>query len=193
MATTSTTTRRKPQQRGWLVRVDPDFWIDRRFARLCDREARFGYINSLFVLAAADGPMGLYPRVALDAEFGASAGRIAAQLTDFGLWAPDGAGYRVTPHRYCYIVADGRQPLPKWLRAAVMERDGYQCVNCGATKPLAIDHIFPWSRGGEDTLENLQVLCKPCNSKKRDSIQPGFSMPTSNAVTNAVTDENGGA
>lgn len=166
MATASTTTRRKPQQRGWLVRVDPDFWIDRRFVRLCDREARFGYIDSLFTLAATDGPMGIYPRADLEAEFDTDANRIAAQLTDFGLWTPDGAGYRVTPHRYCYIVADGRQPLPKWLRAAVMERDGYRCVRCGATKPLAIDRVFPWSRGGEDTLDNLQVLCKPCNSSK---------------------------
>ena len=161
--------------------------------RLCDREARFGYIDSLFALAATDGPMGIYPRAAIDAEFSAGAERVATQLTDFGLWTPDGVGYRVTPHRYCYIVADGRQPLPKWLRTAVMERDGHRCVKCDAAGPLAIDHIFPWSRGGEDTLDNLQVLCKPCNSKKRDKIPTGFAAPSRHAVTNAVTHKRGGA
>jgi 5-methylcytosine-specific restriction endonuclease McrA len=193
LATPTTTTRRKPQQRGWLVRVDPDLWIDRRFARFCDREARFGYINSLFVLAVTDGPMGIYPHVALEAEFDASAEHVAAQLTDFGLWTPSGVGYRVTPHRCCYIVADGRQPLPKWLRAAVMERDGYRCVKCSAAGPLAIDHIFPWSRGGEDTLDNLQVLCKPCNSKKSATVPSHLIQVPRNAVTNAATNKTGGA
>lgn len=28
------------------------------------------------------------------------------------------------------------------------------------------DHIKPWSKGGQTTPENCQMLCKPCNSKK---------------------------
>lgn len=193
MATTAGIARRKPQRRGWLVRVHPDFWIDRRFARLCDREARFGYINSLFVLAAAEGPTGIYPHAAVETEFGASAESIAAQLIGFGLWLPDGAGYRVRAHRYCYIVADGRQPLPKWLRDAVMERDGYRCVKCATTENLAVDHIYPWSLGGEDVLENLQALCGPCNSRKGAKVFGAREIRNRNAVTNGVSHKNGGA
>ena len=33
-----------------------------------------------------------------------------------------------------------------------------------------LDHIVPISRGGSDDLSNLQVLCRRCNSSKKDRI-----------------------
>lgn len=70
-------------------------------------------------------------------------------------------------------VDDGRsrKPIPKHVRAAVYERDGYECRKCGAADDLTLDHIFPWSLGGSDTEENLQVLCRPCNSRKRARVE----------------------
>lgn len=59
-----------------------------------------------------------------------------------------------------------RPPIPASLRREVYARDGYACLHCGATEHLSLDHIHPWSLGGPDTLENLQTLCKPCNSRK---------------------------
>lgn len=55
-----------------------------------------------------------------------------------------------------------------WLaiRPVVFERDGYTCVYCGATDDLAADHIYPQSKGGSDDLDNLQTLCRSCNSRK---------------------------
>jgi 5-methylcytosine-specific restriction endonuclease McrA len=59
------------------------------------------------------------------------------------------------------------------LRAAVLKRDKYRCVNCGKSSAkghdgeLQIDHIKPWAKGGETVMKNLQTLCKKCNSKKR--------------------------
>lgn len=52
------------------------------------------------------------------------------------------------------------------LRAAVYQRDGHACLHCGTRESLSLDHIYPYSLGGEDTLENLQTLCRPCNSRK---------------------------
>ena len=51
-------------------------------------------------------------------------------------------------------------------RAAVYERDGHRCRSCGAAEGLTIDHIVPRSRGGLNGMENLQTLCRPCNSRK---------------------------
>lgn len=52
------------------------------------------------------------------------------------------------------------------LMIKIIERDGYHCINCGATKNLSVDHIVPISKGGSDDLDNLQMLCRSCNSSK---------------------------
>ena len=41
-----------------------------------------------------------------------------------------------------------------------------RCLCCGEQKPLVVDHIVPMVLGGSHTLDNLQPLCKPCNTKK---------------------------
>ncbi len=52
------------------------------------------------------------------------------------------------------------------VRKKIFDRDGKVCKHCGSTENLSMDHIIPVSKGGEDSLENLQVLCKSCNSRK---------------------------
>lgn len=60
------------------------------------------------------------------------------------------------------------------LRYLVLKRDNFKCVICGrspAKDPkieLQIDHIIPWSKGGETTIENLRTLCSECNLGKSD-------------------------
>lgn len=56
--------------------------------------------------------------------------------------------------------------ISRSLSREVMERDAYRCVKCGTHINLSCDHIIPESKGGPTTLENLQTMCKPCNSRK---------------------------
>lgn len=59
-------------------------------------------------------------------------------------------------------------------RFLVFKRDNFKCCLCGrspATTPnleLHVDHIKPYSKGGETVIENLQTLCRDCNLGKSD-------------------------
>lgn len=60
------------------------------------------------------------------------------------------------------------------LRALVLMRNGARCQLCGATpqdgSKLHVDHILPWSEGGETIIENLQILCDRCNIGKSNVV-----------------------
>ena len=56
------------------------------------------------------------------------------------------------------------------LFAVLAERDGLHCKHCLATEHLSIDHIIPVIRGGTNELENLQILCRTCNSTKGSKV-----------------------
>lgn len=57
-------------------------------------------------------------------------------------------------------------------RFLVMKRDNFKCCMCGRSPAttngleLHIDHIVPWSKGGETVIDNLQTLCSDCNLGK---------------------------
>jgi hypothetical protein len=55
------------------------------------------------------------------------------------------------------------------LMLALIHRDGFECAICGTTNDLTIDHITPLSKGGDDELANLRLLCRLHNSLKGDS------------------------
>ena len=62
------------------------------------------------------------------------------------------------------------------LRFEVLVRDKFTCRFCGASPTkdpsviLHLDHIIPWSKGGDTSLDNLQTLCSKCNLGKSDLI-----------------------
>lgn len=62
------------------------------------------------------------------------------------------------------------------LRYQVLKRDNFKCCLCGASPAkdpsieLHIDHIIPYSKSGETTIDNLQTLCSKCNLGKSDIL-----------------------
>ncbi len=69
----------------------------------------------------------------------------------------------------------GRDPSLR-TRFRVMKRDNFSCRACGASPALSpgialhVDHIIPWSLGGDTIDENLQTLCEACNLGKSNVL-----------------------
>jgi 5-methylcytosine-specific restriction endonuclease McrA len=60
-----------------------------------------------------------------------------------------------------------RASFSEWvrLRQIILDRDRV-CVECGSTVDLELDHVKPLSLGGDDSLDNLQLLCRVCHLDK---------------------------
>lgn len=80
-----------------------------------------------------------------------------------------------------------KKAIPSKLKSQVVLRDEGICQICGKqgeivdlgweirayenrytrnSLPFEIDHIMPESKGGQATLDNLQLLCRHCNRSK---------------------------
>lgn len=59
-----------------------------------------------------------------------------------------------------------RKSVVVGYRLAILRFLGEFCVLCRKTTRLEIDHIVPASKGGEDRLNNYQILCNVCNGAK---------------------------
>ncbi|MFZ2804597.1 MAG: HNH endonuclease [Patescibacteria group bacterium] len=94
----------------------------------------------------------------------------------FANWAEEGESIAIIPATNRSGGNSGhktRRDINLRLRHIVLQRDRYTCQHCGwspakeiGNRTLEVDHIKPWSRGGETILENLQTLCSVCNKGK---------------------------
>jgi hypothetical protein len=64
-----------------------------------------------------------------------------------------------------------RLQIPEEVRIAVWRRDQGKCARCGSRENLEYDHIVPVSKGGSNTVRNVELLCESCNRQKGDRIQ----------------------
>lgn len=82
------------------------------------------------------------------------------------------------PKRLVLIVQKRRtsRNISDRMRFRILSRDGFTCQSCGASPitkrgiELHVDHIAPWSRGGETVEENLQTKCQQCNLGKGNAF-----------------------
>ena len=97
-------------------------------------------------------------------------------------WQPD-PSWPQAPPRWQFWVPDGQAPvgerntrsIPQDVKIAVAARDGGRCRQCCSTTDLHFDHVIPWSKGGANTVANIQLLCGPCNRRKgADDIPVGI-------------------
>ncbi len=74
-----------------------------------------------------------------------------------------------------------RRNVSERQRFRVLLRDGFSCTSCGASPlksrevELHVDHVVPWSEGGETEVENLAAKCSRCNLGKGNLIEESGS------------------
>lgn len=67
-------------------------------------------------------------------------------------------------------VRHARSRIPEEVRIAVWQRDQGQCARCHSRDRLEYDHIVPVSKGGSNTVRNVELLCEKCNREKGSQI-----------------------
>jgi hypothetical protein len=68
--------------------------------------------------------------------------------------------------------------IPREVMLQVVRRDGRACRVCQRNIPdneVEFDHIIPHGRGGATATENLRLVCRKCNRKKRDTLKEAVS------------------
>ena len=79
----------------------------------------------------------------------------------------------------------------------VFDAAGWHCEHCGKETPKdkrgtkdhdapELDHIIPLSKGGSHTLDNVQLLCRQCNSEKSDKL-PDEWLETNSSIPMEAT------
>ncbi len=69
-----------------------------------------------------------------------------------------------------------KREISERLRFRILMRDGFTCKKCGRSPmkemgvELHVDHITPWSKGGETLPENLETKCSRCNLGKGNAF-----------------------
>lgn len=70
-----------------------------------------------------------------------------------------------------------KREITERMRFRILLRDGFRCGACGASPlenrgtDLHVDHIMPWSKGGETVPGNLATKCSRCNLGKGDAFE----------------------
>lgn len=87
--------------------------------------------------------------------------------------------------RYIPISSRTVQPIPLTRTAKLRLNGGHhtqqewrelcakynhRCLACGQRLPLTKDHIVPVHLGGSDDIDNIQPLCRSCNSSKNARV-----------------------
>lgn len=75
------------------------------------------------------------------------------------------------------MKAEGSHTFGEW--EILKKQYGFTCPACGEKEPkivLTQDHIIPLIKGGSDYIENIQPLCRLCNSKKSYKLIPKYPL-----------------
>lgn len=73
---------------------------------------------------------------------------------------------RAASHRRRARLSNAGQSFTAKEWNNLCKKYNYRCLACGKKKKLEVDHIIPLSKNGSASIDNIQPLCRSCNSKK---------------------------
>lgn len=84
-------------------------------------------------------------------------------------------GHKYCSKKCCMLVGNKTYvENRKITHFEIFKHDNFTCQYCGKTPrdgiKLAVDHIYPLSKGGKEDRFNLITACEECNSSKSDKI-----------------------
>ena len=71
--------------------------------------------------------------------------------------------------RRSLAIKNGNNTLTSKQIKELMNNHPY-CEYCGVKENLAVEHTIPLSRGGTNSIDNVTVACKSCNSSKSTKL-----------------------
>lgn len=73
---------------------------------------------------------------------------------------------KIRAQQRVYYLRDNERKEARKRLPELIARDGQRCKRCGTTEKITVDHIVALANGGTNDLDNLQLLCRDCNSAK---------------------------
>jgi 5-methylcytosine-specific restriction endonuclease McrA len=113
---------------------------------------------------------------------------VAKSISRWGDADSEDRGRHLRSQRIAEARSKGTHTSAEW--GAMKIYHGMTCARCGELCEPVKDHIKPIYQGGSDSIENLQPLCKKCNSSKGpeaiDHRKEGWENACKNASTEGI-------
>lgn len=93
-------------------------------------------------------------------------GAISAKERE-ALWRranPDKVAAQQQRRRARLVGAEGTYTADEWNALCLLYEN--RCLCCGVDGRLTVDHVVPLSKGGANSIDNIQPLCGSCNKRK---------------------------
>ena len=81
---------------------------------------------------------------------------------------PEKVNYYNQKYREMKDSNGGVFTFDEWM--TLCELYGFRCLCCGKQTKLTPDHVIPVVHNGLNDIENIQPLCKSCNSRKSSKV-----------------------
>lgn len=94
-------------------------------------------------------------------------GKIACNYKHGMCGTSDYNSMRANKRRTLKLKNGGKYTIKEWIELKKKYKN--ICLACKKKKKLVADHVIPLSRGGRNSIENIQPLCRKCNGKKYTS------------------------